>query len=33
LGRIHAAAEFVAAFPERTVEVGFFDGHGVVLKG
>jgi hypothetical protein len=31
LGRIHAAAQFVAAFPKGTVEVGFFDGQGGVL--
>ena len=27
-GRVHAAAQLVAASPERRVEVGFSDGHG-----
>ena len=28
LGRVHAAAQLVAALPERGVEVGFSEGHG-----
>ena len=27
LGGIHAAAQFVAALPERGIELGFFEGH------
>ena len=27
LGGIHAAAQFVAAFPEGAVKFGFLDGH------
>ena len=29
LGRVHSAAQLVAALPERGVEVGFAEGHGV----
>ena len=28
LGRVHSAAQLVAALPERGVEVGFAEGHG-----
>ena len=33
LGRVHAAAQLVAALPERGVEVGFSEGHGGWREG
>ena len=33
LGCVHAAAQLVAALPERGVEVGFSEGHGGGVSG
>ena len=33
LAGIHATAQFIAGGPEGGVEVGFFNGHGLVLRG
>ncbi len=33
LGGVHAPAKFVAAFPERAVELGLLDGHGSECLG
>ena len=32
LGGVHAAAQLVAALPERAVELGFLQGHRLILR-
>jgi hypothetical protein len=32
LAGVHAAAQFIAARPERTVEFRFFEGHCLLLR-